>query len=395
MAEINVNSNIKTIAYYLPQYHCIPENDAAWGVGFTEWTNVKKATPQFENHYQPKVPLNGNYYNLEDINVMIRQAELAKKYNVYGFCYYHYWFKGGKKLLERPIENMLNDRRVDIPFCLSWANENWSKRWDGGNEELIVEQSYGNRDEWDLHLQYLIPYFKDERYITLDGKPIFLIYKPDIIPNIQEMLKYWQSQASKYGFKGFCFMIQSPGLFYSPKYKLGCFDYQIKFPPFFSIIRDQKNLKSLKIQQQVYSFMQMIHANKLFDIIFDSFKRKRDKKKSNVKNIEQCRISYDHTWKNLLEYNHGGEFIEGAFVDWDNTARKLNGYCHIGASPEKFEMYMRQLCKAIRNNNSLPVIFINAWNEWAEGAYLEPDEKNEYKYLEALKKAIELERNGI
>ena len=134
----------KVIAFYLPQYHTIPENDASYGKGFTEWTNVKKASPLFKNHNQPRVPEKNNYYNLLDTEVMIGQAELAKKYGIYGFCYYHYWFKNGKKLLEKPLEAMLKDKRVDIPFMLCWANENWTRKWDGGNNEIIVEQDYGD-----------------------------------------------------------------------------------------------------------------------------------------------------------------------------------------------------------------------------------------------------------
>ena len=152
MAELKADNKIKVIAYYLPQYHSIPENDAAWGKGFTEWVNTKKAKPQFEGHYQPKTPLNDNYYDLSDVNVMVKQAAMAKKYGIYGFCYYHYWFKNGKKLLEKPVEQMLKTSKVDIPFCMSWANENWSKRWDGGKEELIVEQDYGEEEDWRKHL---------------------------------------------------------------------------------------------------------------------------------------------------------------------------------------------------------------------------------------------------
>mgnify|MGYP000647609887 FL=1 len=146
--------------------------------GFTEWVNTKKATPLFEGHYQPKVPLNENYYNLLDDNVKIWQADLAKKYGVFGFCYYHYWFKDGKKLLEKPLEQMLKNKDVNIPFCMSWANENWSKRWDGGNQEIIAEQDYGTEDDWKKHLLYMVQFFKDERYITLNGDPVFLFINP-------------------------------------------------------------------------------------------------------------------------------------------------------------------------------------------------------------------------
>lgn len=214
MAEILSNNKIKTIAFYLPQYHAIPENDKFWGKGFTEWVNTKKATPLFEGHYQPKVPLNENYYNLLDDDVKIWQANLAKKYGVFGFCYYHYWFKDGKKLLEKPLEQMLQNKDVDIPFCMSWANENWSKRWDGGNQEIIAEQDYGTEDDWKKHLLYMVQFFKDERYITLNGDPVFLIYKPEEIPDLHRMVTYWQSEIKKFGFNRICLMIQNSGWYF-------------------------------------------------------------------------------------------------------------------------------------------------------------------------------------
>ena len=160
---------MKIIAFYLPQFHNIPENDEWWGDGFTEWTNVKKAKPLYEGHMQPRVPLGGNYYNLLDDNVKIWQADLAKKYGVYGFCYYHYWFNG-KMLLEKPMEQMLANKEVDIPFCICWANEPWTKAWVGDERKLLIAQEYGQEEEWKQHFMYLLPFFKDERYITKNGK---------------------------------------------------------------------------------------------------------------------------------------------------------------------------------------------------------------------------------
>ena len=159
MAEIMDGNGLKVIAFYLPQFHSIPENDQWWGQGFTEWTNVKKALPLFEGHNQPRIPLNKNYYDLMDDEVKISQAKLAKKYGIFGFCYYHYWFKNGEKLLEKPAEQMLQNKDVDLPFCFSWANENWSRNWDGGNQEIIKEQDYGDKSDWEKHFQYFLPFF--------------------------------------------------------------------------------------------------------------------------------------------------------------------------------------------------------------------------------------------
>lgn len=383
MAEIRNGSTIKTIAFYLPQFHAIPENDKAWGKGFTEWTNTRKAKPLFDGHYQPKTPLNENYYNLLDDNVKVWQSNLAQKYGVFGFCYYHYWFKDGKQLLEKPAEQMLKNKMVTIPFCFSWANENWSKRWDGGNQELIAEQEYGYKEDWKQHLNYLLPFFKDERYITLDGKPVFLIYKPEEIPRLKEMLEYWQTEVKKAGFKGICFMIQNSSWYYTPTYNMEGFSYQIKFQPHDCIRYQSKNLDLVKKLQKVYFLLNKIHCGKFFASL-----RNKAVLAHRLNKVEkQDRREYEQSWETIIQSEARKEMIEGAFVDWDNTARKQNGMMHLNATPEKFEYYMKRLFRKIKEYDLLPVVFINAWNEWGEGAYLEPDTMHEYRYLEALKAA--------
>lgn len=383
MAEINDGKGIKTIAYYLPQFHSIPENDKAWGKGFTEWTNTKKAKPMFEGHYQPKVPLNENYYCLLDDDIKIWQANLAKQYEVFGFCYYHYWFKDGRMLLEKPAEQMLTNSKIDIPFCFSWANENWSKRWDGGNQELIAVQDYGTKEDWKRHLEYLIPFFKDNRYITLDGNPVFLIYKPEEIPNVDAMLSFMKKEIKKYGFHSICFMIQNPNWFFSPSYDIGKFSYQIKFHPFFALAYKDKNMNKLYTLQKTYRVLKKIKLEWLLEGSLKWIRRRRHAAEENI----QKKLDYDEIWNVILDSEADPRFIEGGFTDWDNTARKKNGYVHIGASPEKFANYMKKLYYKVKKNNQVPVVFLNAWNEWCEGAYLEPDELNKYGYLEALKKA--------
>ena len=175
---------MRIIAFYLPQFHNIPENDEWWGDGFTEWVNVKKAEPIYEGHEQPRVPLDGNYYNLLDDDVKIWQAELAKKYGIYGFCYYHYWFNG-KLLLEKPMEQMLENKKVDLPFCVCWANEPWTRAWVG-EKKVLIGQEYGTEKEWKEHFDYMLPFFRDDRYIKEDNRPLYVIYRPEIIPCLQE-----------------------------------------------------------------------------------------------------------------------------------------------------------------------------------------------------------------
>lgn len=223
---------MKTIAFYLPQYHSIPENDAAWGEGFTEWTNVKKSKPVIKKQLQPKVPLDQNYYNLLDEESLKWQSDLAKKYNLYGFCYYHYWFNG-KLLLEKPAEIMLKNETINTKFCFSWANEPWSKTWTGQEKDVIVEQNYGDREDWLRHFEYLLPFFKDNRYIKEDEKPMFIIYKPDIIPNCLKMMEFFNEQAQKHGFAGIYFGFQFPSSF-SNNQNESNFDFGIEFEPLYT-----------------------------------------------------------------------------------------------------------------------------------------------------------------
>lgn len=357
-------SNVKIIAFYLPQFHPIPENDKWWGKGFTEWTNVKKAKPLWEGHYQPKVPLNDNYYSLLDSSTLEMQCDMAKKYGVYGFCYYHYWFGNGKKLLEKPAEIMLESKKIDLPFCFSWANENWSRNWDGGNREIMVKQDYGDRESWEIHLQYLLPFFKDDRYIKIDGNPVFIIYKPELIDSFDEMVAYWKNRIREFGFSDICIMSQYPNVFRHEEKKYNL-DYKIKFEPMYSNCHYQDR---------------------------NWFERKLTALKLGVKRKDGLTIrNYDKQWRYILEKeDRGGNIIPGAFVDWDNTARNVKGTAFIGATPEKFKKYMSQLIKQIVNGEySTNLLFINAWNEWGEGCYLEPDEKNHYQYLEAIRDLME------
>lgn len=387
------NFRAKVIAFYLPQYHCIPENDKWWGKGFTEWTNTKKARPLFEGHYQPKIPLNENYYNLLENGVMEHQAKLAKQNGIYGFCYYHYWFKNGKKLLEKPIEAMLKNPQIDIPFCLCWANENWSRRWDGGKNEVIMEQDYGDEKEWESHFLYLLDFFNDPRYIKVDDKPIFVIYKPQLIPKISKMLNYFQKRAIQEGLNGIAFFCQHPSWILDKKYNPNYFDYIIKFEPFFTYSTIGKKIDLKKYTLKNY-FWNILNENNLSLKILECVKHFRDKmlKTSNIDSSQLQIKDYDEYWKYILDNSISNEkIIQGAFTDWDNTARKTNGMLFRGASPEKFEKYFNQLVNTNKSKDSL--IFINAWNEWAEGAYLEPDEKYGYSYLNSVSKAVYNDKN--
>lgn len=373
MAEINNNDGkIKVIAFYLPQYHTIIENDAAWGKGFTEWVNVKKAYPYFKNHYQPRIPLNNNYYSLLDSTAQAWQANLAQKYSVFGFCYYHYWFKDGKKLLEKPAENMLNNKNINQPFCFCWANENWTKTWTGGDDEIIALQDYGDENEWKKHFEYFLMFFKDKRYITFNGKPILIIYKPELIPHFKEMIEFFRREIVQEGFPGIEIMVQFPNYLSSKEYNEEIYDHYIDFEPVFSTYEMEKEKKSYDLKKILIRFF----GKKIIGEI------KKVYSKPTI-------YSYDDIWNRILRRKLNEKFILGAFTDWDNSPRKKRSVLFEGSTPQKFEYYLEQLFQKIVSEKRERIVFINAWNEWGEGAYLEPDEKYQYGYLEAVRNVVE------
>lgn len=383
MAEVFDNNRVKIIPFYLPQFHTIPENDEWWGEGFTEWTNVKKAKPLFEGHDQPRIPLNNNYYNLMDDNVKIWQAKLAKEYGIFGFCYYHYWFKGGRQLLEKPAEQMLKKKEIDIPFCFCWANENWSKNWDGGNREVIMEQDYGSQEDWEKHFQYFVQFFRDERYITVQGKPLLVIYKPEQIIDLQQMVAYFKKRAKEEGFPGLCCAFQFPMYYADMYYRDDIFDYRIGFEPVYS--RNVEKIGRPGTAKKVELLRKLLGENAV-----SAYRRSRQRKSGGNWGKPQnlSMYFYDETWEKILSNVWTKDFLPGAFVDWDNTPRNKHGVMYEGFSIEKFGEYMKRLVERSEEEKR-PMIFINAWNEWGEGAFLEPDEKYRYQKLEAIKRAIE------
>lgn len=368
---------MKIIAYYLPQFYETPYNNEWWGKGFTEWTNVKKAKPLFDNHVQPRIPLNNYYYDLSDSNTMRWQINLAHKYGVYGFCIYHYWFDG-KLLLDKPIENLLNDKTLDIHFCFSWANEPWTNGWVSNNAKVLMAQRYGGEEEWKAHFDYLLPYFQDARYIKINGKPLFVIYKTDIVPNLNEMVDYLNELAQKNGFPGICFAYQHLYMNEVSMPDDSRFDYNINFEPIYAY-RDltYNNHRILrKIKQKISRFLTM-HT------------------KINIERVSLNKglqlPNYVQTWEKIIKRKPTSEKdIPGAFVDWDNTPRRgENGKVYVGANPTTFKEYLSKQIKHAKKDYHKDMIFMYAWNEWAEGGYLEPDTRFNYGYLEAIKEALE------
>ena len=369
---------MKIIPMYLPQFHEIPENNEWWGEGFTEWTNVKKAKPLFEGHVQPRVPLNSNYYNLLDDNVKVWQVNLAKKYGIYGFCYYHYWFSG-KLLLEKPMEQMLANPAIDLPFCISWANEQWSKQWVGENK-VLMPQLYGDKAEWIDHFNYLLPFFKDSRYIKENNKPMFIFIHPERIEVLDDMIECWNELAVKNGFDGIAFGYYADWRSMAGKdIDDSKFTYDIQGQPHYALMRynAQKDSKIRMIVNRVNSFIERKTGINL-------------KSYSPIK-LTTNRIDYDKMWETVLSQGpDSAKSIPGAFVDWDNTARYgEKARVYVGASPEKFKKYLSIQIRRAKEIYKSDYIFLFAWNEWCEGGYLEPDEQNGYGYLQAIRDALE------
>lgn len=371
---------MKIIAFYLPQFHEIPENNKWWGKGFTEWVNVKKARPLFENHNQPRVPLNKNYYNLLDEKTQKEQVKLANDYGLYGFCFYHYWFDG-KLLLEKPVEKFLKNKSLDTHFCICWANEHWTNAWANKEAKVLIEQKYGNKKEWKEHFDYLLNFFKDDRYIKENNKPLLVIYRPELIDCLKEMLEFWDEEAKKHGFAGLDFAYQHAGYTVSPKCDESLFTYALEYHPNCAQVFMNKEKKSIltNVKKQVALFFE---------------KKLKINIREKLKGNKLKHYSYDEIWKYIINMKpRNDKCIPGAFVDWDNTPRRGNkGFVMDGATPEKFEKYFSKQIKHAKEDYKKDMIFIFSWNEWAEGGYLEPDEKNKYGYLEAIKKA--LEKNG-
>lgn len=367
--------NMKIIAFYLPQFHEIPENNEWWGKGFTEWVNVKKAEPLYEGHYQPRIPLNNNYYDLSDKRTQEWQVKIAKDHGVYGFCFYHYWFDG-HLLLEKPTEEYLKNKDLDLPFCICWANEHWTKAWVSKEDSVLIAQKYGGPTEWEEHFNYLLPFLKDERYIYENGKPLIIIYRPEIIDCLNEMLDCWTRLAIENGFEGINFAYQHIGFDLNEKKDDSRFAFNIEYQPTYGNYQLEKDkFKSLKkMKRAVTTFLE-------------------NKMKLDLRYIRKPGLivsDYDKTWEAILEMRPSNDkSIPGAFVDWDNTPRRgSKGRVYEGATPDKFQKYLSEQIIRARDVYKKDFIFLFAWNEWAEGGYIEPDEKFGYGYLQAIKKAL-------
>jgi len=355
-------SEVKAIAFYLPQFHAIPENDKWWGKDFTEWTNTRKAEPRFNGHYQPREPHDDfGYYNLTDVETIKKQALLAKQHGIYGFCFYFYWFSG-KRLLEKPLDLFLEHPEIDINFCLCWANENWTRRWDGQDNEILIKQDYTDDDTFKF-IKDIQKYINDKRYIKIDGVPVLLVYNPGHIPNVRDVFIKWRKYADdiKIGeikifvCKSFCKNFRALDI-------EDIIDGIVEFPPNTDSIPSikTKNIPLDGRDANIYDYKELF------------LKIKNELKDTNKNTSESNNIQIYRT----------------CMLGWDNAARKKNGWrTFAGFSLDIFYEWASLLVsETLKNKNNF--FFINAWNEWAEGTYLEPDKKYGYANINTLSKAL-------
>lgn len=351
---------MKLIAMYLPQFHEIPENNDAWGNGFTEWTNVKKAKPLFLGHNQPRVPLHNNYYNLLEDGVLEKQMTMAKKAGIYGFCFYHYWF-GGRMVLEKPVRMLLENKNIDFHYCFSWANEPWTKTWHGagGNKEILIPQTYGGQEEWEAHYNYFRPYFMDDRYVKEDNRPVLLIYRLRNISRFNEMLRYWNECAKKDGFAGVFAVSMNKGREHVEK---SCWvNASVDFEP--------NNTRAEVMNETAF-----LQPKETKSLLWNWFAVKR--------------MDYKKLNKKMISTPHAKNHFRMAFVDFDDSPRRgLRAVIAKGSTPQRFGRYLKEFIR-ISQKEGNKYLFINAWNEWGEGNYLEPDERHGYGYLKQIRQAV-------
>jgi lipopolysaccharide biosynthesis protein len=351
--------SVRILAFYLPQYHPIPENDVWWGKGFTEWTNVSKANPLFRNHHQPNLPGELGFYDLRIPEVREAQADLAKTYGIDGFCYWHYWFGNGKQLLERPFNEVLRIGKPDFPFCLAWANQSWTGKWHGLQDEILIEQTYPGEHDFIAHFNHLLPAFHDQRYIKINNKPLFIVYIPDQLPNSLLFTSLWNEIAIKNGFGGMYF-IGIHQLYWDHK-------------------QDGFDEKTIHQPGQIVDVLSAGQSPKQIPFLSRLMKNKGPE----VFNFSDIVDAYD-----FIKFADK-DFIPTILPNWDNTPRSKNaGWVFQGSTPNLFQRLLENGIDYVHKKQSgEKLIFIKSWNEWAEGNYIEPDARWGRSYLEAVQQA--------
>ncbi len=361
---------VRLLAFYLPQFHPIPENDRWWGTGFTDWRNVAKARPLFRGHYQPHIPADLGFCDLRVPEVREAQAALARGYGISGFCYYHYWFNG-KRLLNRPFDDVLRSGKPDFPFCLCWANENWTRRWDGHDKEILIGQEHSLEDDR-AHIRHLFAAFEDTRYIRVHGKPLFLVYRTGLLPAPERTADVWREAARAAGV-GDLYLVRVESFAQEVDPRSIGFDAAVEFAPDFGVMGSAKlrrpqwdlrarvlhRLGKLRMLPRVY-FEHEVYS---YDDLVARMLAKRPR---------------PYTWFRCVT------------PSWDNSARRArDAKIFHDSTPGRYEHWLRTVIQAtVTVDDEERLVFVNAWNEWAEGNHLEPDQRWGRAYLEATRRAI-------
>lgn len=368
----------RIIAINLPQFHPFPENDEWWGKGFTEWTNVTKARPRFKGHYQPHLPSDTGFYDLRLPEARQMQADMAREAGIYGFCYYHYWFNG-KQLMERPVNDILKSGEPDFPFMLCWANENWSRKWDGGEQEILIKQNYSEEDDIE-HMRWLCRnVFCDKRYIRINNKPVFAVYRVSLFPDLKKTVSIWRKIAKEeFGMELYLMHADFPDSNYpcNPlQYGMeACFDFQP--------LVIWKYVKKIKYERLNYWSWRipLLRSRKWFRSYID-----------NLPSIYR----YDDFVKVMKSIDLQPNRYPCVSPGFDNSPRRVGKkyLCIQGSTPKLFGEWLEDCLKRFKPfSQEENFIFINAWNEWAEGNHMEPDQKWGKEYLEETKRIIEIAR---
>jgi GT2 family glycosyltransferase len=363
-AQIDALNAVRVIAFYLPQFHPIRENDVWWGKGFTDWRNVSKARPNFEGHYQPRLPADVGFYDLRVRETYAHQVDLAERYGVSGFCFYYYWF-AGHRLLERPLERLLEDPSLSFPFCVCWANENWTRRWDGQEHEILMSQSHSDEDDIAVICD-LMRYMRHPAYIRIDGRPLLLVYRPGLLPNISRAADTWRTECRTHGM-GEIYLVQAETFELTDANlapQEAGFDASVEFPP---------------------------HGAGMYPVA----------PSGRISNPDFCGHVFDYN-NTALHYMTklppSYTRFRTAMTGWDNTARRQdNPNIFLGSTPGAYQAWLEAAIRQTREQHfgDERIMFVNAWNEWAEGAYLEPDLRWKHAYLEATKNALDNVRLGL
>jgi 2-polyprenyl-3-methyl-5-hydroxy-6-metoxy-1,4-benzoquinol methylase len=350
----------RVIAFYLPQFHPIPENDAWWGRGFTEWTNATRAVPLFRGHYQPHLPAELGFYDLRMAEARLAQARLAREHGIHGFCYYHYWFHG-RRLLESPFGAVLASGTPDLPFCLCWANESWTRTWDGGDAHVLMEQTYSAEDDL-AHVRWLAAAFGDPRYIRIEGKPLFLVYRAGKLPNARETTARWRDEANRLGI-GELFLAKVESFDDRDDPIASGFDASVEFQP---------DVWRLGAPASASSGWRTAHGDQ-------------------IDGAGHAVHDYAAVVERMLAPRPAAfRRLPCVMPGFDNSARRArNALILDGATPAAYGNWLRHVVDRERERSPDPVVFVNAWNEWAEGNHLEPDRRWGRAFLEATRHALE------